>query len=157
MHLLPYTSLLVVASAAYLLPRALDPCIQDIQDVEAVQLDGPTGDSTARIGAEFESPTFHFTNIDCSIEETNASKKKVVDQRTGTNWELTADSTSDQGKLNAEYILDGKNIRVGSGDGAKVANAWADDLVCSTASLLCVSLIFSGRLETVDQPPTGLV
>ena len=133
MHLLPYTSILLTASAAYLPRRALDPCIQDVQDIEAVQLDGPTADGTAGIGAEFESPFFYFTNPDCSIEDTNAAKKQVIAQRTGTNWELTADSTSDQGKVNAEYILNGERIKVGSGDGATAGKAWADDLVSATA------------------------
>ncbi len=138
MHLFPYTTMLLTASAAYLPPRALDPCMQDVQDVEAVQLDGPTADGTAGIGAEFESPSFYFTNIDCSLEDTNAARKQIIAQRTGENWELTADSTSDQGKVNAEYILSGKNIKVGSGDGATAGKAWADDLVSATATLLSV-------------------
>ena len=138
MHLLRYASILLTASAAYLPPRAVDPCIQDVQNVEAVQLDGPTADGTAGIGAEFESPAFYFTNLDCSVEDTNAAKKQVVAQRTGSNWQLTADSTSDQGKVNAEYILDGENIKVGSGDGAIAGKAWADDLVSSVATPLQV-------------------
>ena len=129
MHLLSYTSILLTASAAYLPPRALDPCLQDVQDYEAVQLDGITADGTAGIGAEFESPAFYFTNPKCSIDDTNAAKKQIVAGRTGTNWELTADSTSDAGKINAEYILDGTKIKVGSGDGATAGKAWADDLV----------------------------
>ncbi len=75
-------------------------------------------------------------SIDCSIEDTNAAKKQVISQRTGMNWELTADSTSDQGKVNAEYILNGENIKVGSGDGATAGKAWADDLVSTTATPL---------------------
>lgn len=138
MHLLPYTLVLLTASAAYLPPRALDPCIQDVQDIEAVQLDGPTADGTAGIGAEFESPAFYFTSPSCSVEDTNAARKQVVAQRTGTNWELTADSTSDPGKINAEYILNGVNIKVGSGDGATAGKAWADDLVSITATPLRV-------------------
>ena len=110
--------------------------MQDVQDVEAVQLDGPTTDGTAGIGAEFESPLFYFTNRDCSLEDTNAARKQIIAQRTGTNWELTADSTSDPGKVNAEYILNGENIKVGSGDGATAAKAWADDLVSDTATPL---------------------
>ena len=49
-----------------------------------------------------------------------------------------ADSTSDQGKVNAEYILNGEAIRVGSGDGAIAGKAWADDLVSATATPLRV-------------------
>lgn len=52
--------------------------------------------------------------------------------------ELTADSTCDPGKLNAEYILDGRKIKVGSGDGAAAGKAWVDDLVSATAPPSCV-------------------
>lgn len=138
MHLLSYTLILLPASAVYLPPRALDPCIQDVQDVEAVQLDGPTADGTAGIGAEFESISFYFTNMDCSVEDSYATRKQVVAQRTGTNWELTADSTRGEGKVNAEYILDGTRIKVGSGDGAIAGKAWVDDLVSATATPLRV-------------------
>ena len=55
-------------------------------------------------------------------------KKQIIAQRTGTNWELTADSTPDPGKLNAEYTLDGRKIKAGSGDSAAAGKAWADTL-----------------------------
>ena len=132
MHLLPYTSILLTASAAYLpLQPRVDPCIQDIPD-EAVQQDGPTADGTAGIGAEFESFAFIFENPQCSPEDTNAARKQIIAERTGLNWELTADTGANPGKLNAEYILDGRNIKVGSGDGAVAGKAWADDLVSTT-------------------------
>lgn len=136
MHLLPYTSILLTASAAYLPPRALDPCLQDAQDYEAVQQDGITADGTAGLGAEFESPDFYFTNPECSVDDTNAARGSIVAGRTGTNWKLTADSTSDAGKVRAEYILDGTKIKVGSGDGATAGKAWADDLVNAATSPL---------------------
>ena len=85
MHLFPYITMLLTASAAYLPPRALDPCMQDVQDVEAVQLDGPTADGTAGIGAEFKSPAFYLTNIDCSLEDTDAARKQIITQHTGEN------------------------------------------------------------------------
>ena len=100
-----------------------------MEDNENVILDGPTADATAGIGAEFESPFFYFTSLDCDTEKTNAAKGQVVAGRTGTNWELTADTGSSPGKVNAEYILNGKNIKVGSGDAAKAGKAIADDLV----------------------------
>ena len=98
--------------------------------MEAVDLDGSTTDGTAGIGAEFESPVFYFTKRDCSREDTDAARKQIVAERTGTNWQLTADTSPAPGKLNAEYILNGQNIKVGTGDGAKAGKAWADDLVC---------------------------
>ena len=130
MHLLPYLSILLTASAVHLpLERRVDPCSQDVEDTEAILLDGPTADGTAGIGAEFESPFFYFVNADCSREDTNAARKQVIDGRTGTNWQLTADTGDNPGKVNAEYILNGANIKVGSGDAAKTGKAIADDLV----------------------------
>lgn len=134
MHLLPYMSILLTASAVYLplQPRS-DPCEGDVQDTEMVELDGITADGTAGIGAEFESPFFYFVNPDCNEDDTNAAKKEVVAGRTGPNWILSADTGAGQGKVNAEYILNGVNIKVGSGEGAKAGKAIADDLV-STAT-----------------------
>lgn len=139
MHPVLYLSTLLTASAAYLPlhPRAYsDPCVADIQDNEQVFNDAVTADGTAGIGAEFESPFFYFVNDKCSPDDTNAARKKVVAERTGTNWELTADTGASRsgGKLNAEYILDGREIKVG-GDGDKVAKSIADDLVSAISIL----------------------
>lgn len=94
-----------------------------------VDNDGITADGTAGIGAEFESPAFYFVNQDCNGDDTNAAKRQVVAGRTGPNWILSADTGGGAGKLNAEYILNGQNIKVGSGDGARAGRAIADDLV----------------------------
>ena len=135
MHLLLYMlSILLTASAVYvpIYPR-VDPCLQDVEEIEMVYLDAPTADGSAGIGAEFESPFFYFINNDCSLEDTNAAKRQVVAGRTGTNFLLTADTGNNAGKLNAEYILDGQNIKVGSGDAAKAGKAASDDLVSVAA------------------------
>ena len=130
MHLYPYASLFVTASAAILplQPRATasDPCAVDPSGVGDL---GPTEDGTAGIGAEFESPSFLFENPQCSPEDTFAAKGKIVNGRTGDQWILSADTVQDQGKLKAEYILNGKKIKVGSGDGAKTGKDVANDLV----------------------------
>ena len=137
MHLLPYMSILLTASAAYLpLKPRTDECEQDVEKTEMVELDGATADRTAGIGAEFESAFFYFVNKDCSAEDTNTAKKEVVAGRSGTNWILTADTGGGSGKLNAEYILNGQNIQVGSGDGAKAGKAIADDLVSAAVTRL---------------------
>lgn len=139
MHLLPYLSILLTASAVYLpLQPRLDPCVQDMMDTEMVRFDGITADGTAGIGAEFESPLFYFVHQGCNAKDTNAAKGEVVAKRTGPNWFLSADTGVGQGKLNAEYILDGRNIKVGSGDGAKAGKAVADDLVSTAATRLRV-------------------
>ena len=126
MHLLLYMlSILLTASAGN---APLSPCLQEVEEIEMVYLDGPTADGSAGIGAEFESPFFYFTNYGCSLEDTNAAKRQIVAGRTGTNFLLTAD-ISEAGKLNAEYILNGQNIKVGSGDAAIAGKAASDDLV----------------------------
>ena len=134
MHSLLYMSLVVTAMGINVpvQPRT-DPSLVDVENNEFIQMDGPTADNTAGIGAEFESPFFQFKSEGCSAKDTDASKGQVIAQRTGTNWKLTADSINSPGQVNAEYILNGENIKVGSGDGAKVGKAWADDLVSDRA------------------------
>ncbi len=160
MHSVLYLSTLLTASAAYvpLHPRAYsDPCVEDVEDNQLVFNDAVTADGTAGIGAEFESPFFYFVNRDCNTEDTNAARKKVVAERTGTNWMLTADTgaSGSGGKLYAEYILDGRNIKVG-GDGGKTAKAIADDLVSTGSSFLIPSPIdtLADRLEAVARDPS---
>ncbi|KAL8727285.1 MAG: hypothetical protein Q9181_005769 [Wetmoreana brouardii] len=128
MLLLPYASILLAASALKipLQPRGER---EDTQDNQLVYNDGPTADGTAGIGAEFESPFFRLHKKDCSLQDSNAAKKSLIEGRKGPNWELTADSTGAAGELQAEYILDGRNIKVGSEDGAKAGKAIADDLI----------------------------
>ena len=136
MHLLLYSSIFLTASTVYvpLHPRA-DASDQEVAETETVESDGPTVDGTAGIGAEFESPTLYFESPGCSTADTNAAKKKVVGGRTGTNYMLTADTGAGDGKLHSEYILDGQNIKVGSGDAAKAGAAAAKDLVRTIATL----------------------
>ena len=144
MHSILYLSTLLTVSAAYvpLRPRAYsDPCVEAVEDNEQVFNDAVTADGTAGMGAEFESPFFYFVNRDCSVDDTNNGRKKIVAERTGTYWMLTADTgaSSSGGKLNAEYILDGRNIKVG-GDSDKTAKALVDDLV---SAALVFSYAFS--------------
>jgi len=133
MHFLPYTLVPLAAYAVYLplQPRA-DAC-EDVADTMAVADDGPTSDGSAGIGAEFETTGFYFKNSDCSPADTNAAKGQVISGRTGTNFKLTADNGFGQGELSAEYILDGTNIKIGSGDAARAGAAAAKDLVSDAA------------------------
>lgn len=156
MHSLFYMSMLLIASAIYipLYPRAIpkpDPCMQEVEENESVFNDAITADGTAGIGAEFESPLFYFTNTDCSLADTNAAKNKIIAKRTGTNWELTADTGFREGMVDAEYILDGRNIKVGSGNGAKTGKAITDDLVSYWCDSIprSVLLTLSDHLEAM--------
>lgn len=153
-------SVILTASASYLPiqrrgPPTEDPCMEEVQDDEAVFNDAVTVDGTAGIGAEFESIQFYFTNLDCNLADTNAARKMVIAKRTGTNWELTVD-TLGLGKVDAEYISDGRNIKVGSGDGATAGKAIADDLVSHYSdSIRCsVLLTLPDFLETVERRQT---
>ncbi|KAI4635690.1 uncharacterized protein J4E87_000645 [Alternaria ethzedia] len=136
MRFLLCSSVVLTASAAVIrtpLQRRLEECQLDIQDGMADDPDRVNTDGTAGIGAEFESPDFRLTKSGCSADDTNAAKRKVIAERTGTNWELTADSVNEPGALQAEYIIDGVKVKVGSTDdatnGAKVAAAMAQDLI----------------------------
>ena len=133
MYLLSFASILLVASALKI-PIQRGGVCEDTQDDQLVYKDGPTSDQTAGIGAEFESPFFKLKKEGCSLDDTNNARKSLIEGRRGTNWELTADSVGVAGELQAEYILDGRTINVGSGDGAKAGKAIADDLVTSAMS-----------------------
>ena len=131
--LLLYISILATVSAAWLplLPR-MEPggsCGEYVDTDILDDLDGPTTDGTAGLGIEFESAGFYFRKDGCSLEDTNAAKGMIISGHTGNNWELTADTGSGAGDLHAEYILNGKNIKVGDGSAAEAASAAAQDLV----------------------------
>ena len=118
--LLLYISILATASAVWLplLPRMEPggPCREDLG-------------ATAGLGIEFESAAFYFKKDGCSLTDTNAAKAKIISGRRGEYWELTADTGSGAGSLHAEYILNGKDIKVGDGSAARAASAAAQDLV----------------------------
>lgn len=142
MHLYALIALSVTASAFHvpLLARD-DTCDDSVADTESPFDDGPINsnvDATAGIGAEFESPGLFFRrDKQCSEDEDNTFelKGKTVIGRTGTetppHWRLTGDTTENRGKLFAEYITDGKVVKVGSGDAVAAANSIVNDLEVS--------------------------
>lgn len=126
--------------------KCLGICCSNGQDIsddevaaneEAVQ-DGPTSDKSAGLGIEFEAGSVLFYSETCSTPDTNKLKAKVVANRRGTNWNLTADTTpAEAGYLTAEYILDGTTIRLGSGDAGTAAAAVGKDIVSVPNNLDC--------------------
>ncbi|KAH8645958.1 hypothetical protein BGZ60DRAFT_554916 [Tricladium varicosporioides] len=146
MHLAVFLLILLTASAGHipLQPRA-DACHAAIQDNEGDELVAPTSDGTAGIGAEFEAPYFRLANAACSKTNTDTAKGQVIAGRTGINFKLTADTIGVAGKLNAEYILDGQNIKVGSGDAAKAAAAVAADIVTAPMPLEALYSLIKDR------------
>ncbi|KAJ5168163.1 uncharacterized protein N7482_003757 [Penicillium canariense] len=90
--------------------------------------DGPTDDGSAGIGVEFESPWFYFKSDGCSADDTNAAKKELVAGRKGDNWMLTADTGAGTSKLQAEYIVDGRKVKVGKGTAQTAGKEIAEDL-----------------------------
>lgn len=102
-----------------------DPCLN-----EAPTLDGPTSDNSAGIGVEFESTFVVFSKPGCSSADTNQAKGRQVDDRKGDNWQLTADTSPEAaGMLTAEYILNGKTIKIGTGAASAAAAAVSSDVV----------------------------
>ncbi|KAF2492650.1 hypothetical protein BU16DRAFT_592358 [Lophium mytilinum] len=135
MHFLLFLSLLLTAKAAVLpsiTPRAPPPgCDEEFENIPLVEFnDGPTISGDAGIGAEFETPFIQFTNDQCSLEDTFSAKRKTIQGRSGTNFVLSADTSVEmgKGKLSAEYVLDGRNIKVGDGSAAAAGRAAHDDL-----------------------------
>ena len=105
--------LLLTVNAAVLLRAPID-CQDEFEDIEMdVFNDGPSVTGDAGIGAEFETPLFNFQNSACSLDDTFGAKRLTVQGRSGLNYLLSVDTGSTElgaGKLNPEYILDGKNI-----------------------------------------------
>lgn len=103
----------------------------DTDEAASESNDGVTPDKSPGIGVEFETSGIVFKSSDCSQKDTFSSKGKLVDNRRDPGfWNLTADTTFNAaGYLTAEYILDGKNIRIGSGKAQSVAASVAKDLV----------------------------
>ena len=119
MYPLYYTSIFAVASAAV---------INTLQ----YPLASTVVDDSCKVGAEFESPYLRFENAECSSDDTFKAKGKAILGHTGSSRKLTGDTGVDQGKLNAEYILDGTSIKVGSGNARKAGADAATDLVSAS-------------------------
>lgn len=126
----------LVAFVAFLSATALPPDLRrraDSNDTclnETPTLDGPTSDSSAGIGVEFESSFVKFGRKDCSAADTNQAKGQQVGDRRGDNWQLTADTADEiPGRLTAEYILNGKTIKIGSDTASAAAAAVSSDIV----------------------------
>ena len=111
-------------------------CPDDDEGNEASTLDGATADKSPGIGVEFEAQAIRFASKgeNCAKSDVDLSKGKLIDQRQGSenppHWMLTADTTlSEDLLLDAEYILSGVEIKIGSGDAAKAADAVGKDIV----------------------------
>lgn len=132
MLLAVFASLFLSASAASVTiqSRSSVPNVE-IQDLMGDGTTGATTDLSAGIGAEFETPMIRLKNSKCSKADTDNFKKSVIAGRKdpGGLWALTADTTAAAGVLNAEYIMDGKNIKVGSGNAQKAGKEAAADFV----------------------------
>ncbi|CAD6576350.1 MAG: hypothetical protein ASARMPREDX12_007855 [Alectoria sarmentosa] len=102
-----------------------DPCLD-----ESPTLDGPTSDKSTGIGVEFETSAVVFSQPGCSAADTNQAKGQQVGDRGGDNWQLTSDTTSEiPGRLSAEYILNGKTIKIGTGAASAAAAAVSSDII----------------------------
>ncbi|KAL8867378.1 MAG: hypothetical protein Q9198_008538, partial [Flavoplaca austrocitrina] len=131
--LLPlFLSLLLHPCAAAVVRRGHYRISQPGEDDDvdpAPTLDGPTADGSPGIGVEFETSGVIFESKDCTRSNTVVSKGKMVGGRQGDNWMLTVDTTpSKEGRLSAEYILDGTQIKLDTGKAAEAAAGVANDI-----------------------------
>ncbi|PYI09722.1 hypothetical protein BO78DRAFT_427094 [Aspergillus sclerotiicarbonarius CBS 121057] len=92
--------------------------------------DGPTPDRSPGLGIEFETSSLELHSSTCKLEGTLASKGKEISGHTNTYWSLTVDTTAEvDGKVKGEYILNGKEIKLGAGTAAPAAENVQKDLV----------------------------
>jgi len=101
---------------------------------QAPTQDGPTVDQSPGMGVEFETGAILFQPVEGTITDTQTFglKGEIVANRQGTpgeNWALTADTNLDSGVLQAEDILDGRNIKLNQGMVGPAAAAAAADFV----------------------------
>lgn len=153
MYMPLYLSILLTTSAIYVpVQLRVDGYGKTVQDNTGNRLTIRASDETAGIGVEFETPFFQLKNEACSTADTDTAKRQVIAGRRGTNFELTADTLGFAGILNVEYILDGKNIKVGSGDAARAGAAAAADIVSTRICLLltCIILTFLDCLAALE-------
>ncbi|KAJ5981144.1 hypothetical protein N7481_008442 [Penicillium waksmanii] len=98
--------------------------------------DAATADGSAGIGVEFETLMFKLTSPDCPQDTVNNAKKKIlagrkqeVDEGKVPLWMLTADTGAGEKTLQAEYIIDGQQIKLGSGQAETVAKEIVKDFI----------------------------
>lgn len=113
--------------------------ICDDEDDIAETNDAPTGNNPAGIGVEFESAAIQLASDDCSAKDFFAAKGKTMNGRKGKNWALTADHADTSERiLSAEYILDGKSIKLSSNSAKEAAEAVAKDIVSDLSEKVVV-------------------
>lgn len=124
--------------------------------------DAPTADGSPGIGIEFETPMFYFSSPDCPESTVNKAKKKIlagrkqeIDEGKVPLWMLAADTGAGERVLQAEYIIDGQQSKLGSGqaetvtkeivkDFVRIAPTWLSRLVANTS-------VLSDRLATLEK------
>ena len=92
--------------------------------------DGPTSDRSPGLGIELEASGFVLECKSCKAVGTFASKGKAISGHVGKHWSLTVDTTGEgAGRVNGEYILNGKEIKLGAGTATTAAENIQKDLV----------------------------
>ena len=116
-------------------------CKAEDFDIDPFQ-DGPTADREAGLGVEFETSGLFFASVEnCGQENTFKSKNKAISGHQATDWDLTVDTTATQSnRLDAEYILNGKTIKIGTNRAAQAAKDVASDIVSPNPNSTCGKL-----------------
>ena len=88
---------------------------------------------TAGIGVELEAHVIRFKSPTLSSadrKDTVKLKGTQFTHRLGSDWKLTGDTFGDlRGELTAEYIMDGKSIKLNTGKAKENAIEVAEDIV----------------------------
>lgn len=112
------------ASFSILLCQALFRLLYITHPVLAVAED-------AGVGMELETAQVRLEAQDkngCTEQNHVDSIQKIIDKRRGQDWELTADMIQDK-FLTAEYVFDGRTIKLGTGRLAEAAEEARSDFV----------------------------
>jgi hypothetical protein len=118
---------------------SVDSCLNN----EAFTLNDPISDKSVGIGVEFEISQVILSKPECSQSDTDQAKGQVVGNRKGTNWKLTADTTLETaGRLTAEYILDGTQMKIGTGVASAAAAAVSNDIVRMNLNLTRFEIVY---------------
>ncbi|PWY96121.1 hypothetical protein BO94DRAFT_591620 [Aspergillus sclerotioniger CBS 115572] len=92
--------------------------------------DGPTSDRSPGLGIEFEASSLELECKVCKAADTFSSKGKEISGHTNKYWSLTVDTTTNSaGRVKGEYILNGKEIKLGAGTAVTAAENVEKDLV----------------------------
>ena len=131
--LFPFLLSLCVTAATSDIHRRGPSCSGDGVDTEGPDNSGTRDDFSPGIGFELETLEIAFMSPTTQKSNTDGLKGQPIDGHTGDLWMLTPDTFgSETNYLDAEYILKGRQISLGSGQAKQAASEVVHDIVGSS-------------------------